>query len=116
MKSFELLRERAIEFYKHIELTWKEREVIQEEKFYENKVPTILFPKEAKVVLKELHCYDNLPNRYIGECQVEYFGDTFVFEVTTKLFENKLTVEQIEVYTPAGDGKGSLHHLLTKRM
>ncbi len=116
MRNFELLKERALELCSHIGLTWEERNVLQGEKLYRDKVPMILFPRGVKLMVEEVHCYEDFPDCYFGECQVEYNGDTFVFEVRTKQEGEKLIVEKIDVHTPAGDGKGGLHYLFTKKV
>lgn len=113
MRDFELLKERALELCCHIGLTWQKRNILQGEELYRDKVPMILFPKGVKIIVEEVHCYKDFPDCYFGECQVEYNEDTFVFEVHTKQEGEKLIVEKVDVYTPAGDGKGGLHYLFT---
>lgn len=116
MKKFNQLRIRAFELYQHTGLTWYQHDLLLLPELHEEKVPHFTFSTNVWVMVDEVHCYDNLPSCYVRECQVEYHGDVFIFEVMAVVEKAQIVVKQIDVYTPAGDGVGGIHHLFSAKL
>lgn len=115
MKDFNQFKIWASKLYQHVGLTWQEHGIALKSELHDENVPQLTFPSGVEIMVNEVHCYANYPGYYIRECQVEYEGKVYTFEVTSKEEQESIVVKRVEVYTPAGDGFGGLHLLLTEK-
>ena len=118
MKDFELLRKKAKALNGKMKTIWTAYDFTERSSNPNKRVPDIEFSVPVKVDLNEVHHskdeYD--VEVYRREYQVQYEGDTFIFELATHLVKGTVKKYFLEVYTPAGDGVGGKYKLFSEKI
>ena len=114
MKDMVVLRKEAEFLNSQLITIWTKYDFTNRSENYERRVPNIEFKVPVKWVLNEVERY---PKGYVRECQIEYNGNTYIFEIITWLAdEHTVQKYHLEIYVPAGDGVGGKNLILSERL
>lgn len=97
-------------------IVWDNYDFSETSNVYAHRVPEICFDADVKVMVNEIHHVQGRSQKYIRECQIEYGKNTYVFELSTHIEEGIVHRFTLDVYTPAGDGKGGLLKLFSENV
>ena len=115
MERFDYLRKRAEFLLEHMRTFWKNYDFSEKSKVNEKRVPEMLFDVEVEVMLNEVrHDKTGYVELYVREKQITFEGDTFIFELTAYIVDRIVQKFYLDVYTPAGDGKGGIVNLISQ--
>ena len=114
MKNIEVLCKEAEFLNSQLITIWTKYDFTNRSDNYERRVPNIEFKVPVKWFLNEVERYCN---RYVRECQIEYNGNTYIFEIATWLAgENSVQKYHLEILVPTGDGVGGKMLILSERL
>lgn len=116
MRNFELLREEAKFLNTHMKTVWQDYDFQEISNNLNRRVPKIEFDVEVKVMLDEVHHYENEVEIYEREYQIEYNGNVYIFEISAHLCNGSVKKFQLDVSTPAGDGVGGKYRLFSEKI
>lgn len=102
---------------RYVRTDWSNYDFTENSSELERRVPQIIFDVEdVKVVLNEVQKNDGNRVGYTRECQVEYLKHTFIYKMIVISKRNGGFDFKLEVYTPAGDGKGGIYKLFSEKL
>ena len=117
MERFEFLKERAEFLVEHLRTDWKNYDFSEKSRIHEKRVPEIYFFVDVEVVMNEVrHEKTGFMEEYVREKQITFEGNTFIFEISAQIADRIVQKFYLDVFTPAGDGKGGIVNLLSQRV
>lgn len=115
MKEKALLVLEAKLLISRMRTVWEDYDFNETSKEYQRRVPDIFIDDDVEVMLNEVQYFpDEYISKYVREYQVKYGDDIFVFELSANIREDIVHRFVLNVYTPAGDGRGGLLRLITQ--
>ena len=112
MRNFRALADVARYLYSNLNAVWDNYDFTETSKLLEQRVPQIKFNVDVTVMVDDV--YHNIRDKveeFVRMQQIKYNGETYIFAITTHLNDGMVERYSVNIYTPAGDGKGGYYRL-----
>lgn len=106
MMSEETMKREAQYLLSKMSTFWGEYDFGETSEVADHRVPKLVFDADVKIMCDEVELVHYPHDKYIREVQLEYNGTTYIIAISSHIFCGVVNSYWIEVYTPAGDGKG----------
>ena len=103
----------------HVRTVWDNYDMSEESDVMERRVPKLKFDDDIefeKMMEEVTHIKDLDREQYIREFQIKFNGNVYIFELSAHIVGRKVVGYFMEVYTPAGDGKGGKLFLFSEKI
>lgn len=113
MRNVEKLVDVAKYLYGHVSTVWDNYDFTEKSINCERRVPELSFDVDVKLMKDEVYHkdIDLSDEKYVRVKHIKYQEDVYIFVVTTWLQHGVVSRYSLEIYTPAGDGKGGIYRL-----
>ena len=106
MMSLGVMKKEAQYLLSRMSTFWGDYDFGETSTVADSRVPKLRFDADVTIVRDEVELVNYPHDKYIREVQLIYNGTTYIFEISSHIFCGVVNSYWIEVYTPAGDGKG----------
>lgn len=117
MRNVEKLVDVAKYLYSHVSTIWDNYDFTEKSVNYEHRVPEFSFDVSVEFMKDEVyHNQVSLHDeKYARVKHIKYQEEVYIFVVTTWLHAGVVSRYSMEIFTPAGDGKGGYYRLYDVR-
>ncbi len=116
MMNESIITRDALYLISKMETIWIDYDFEGTSQSFEAKVPRIRFDADVTIVLDEVELFHCPYANYIREVQLEYNGNTYIFEVLSCVCDGVVNSHMVDISTPAGDGVGGKKYIISQRI
>lgn len=112
MRNFRALADVARYLYSNLNTVWDDYDFTETSPLVEKRVPQLKFNVEVTVMVDDV--YHNTRGKieeFVRMQQIKYKDETYIFAISTHLNAGMVERYSMNIYTPAGDGKGGYYLL-----
>ena len=112
MKNFRALADVARYLYSNLNTVWDNYDFTETSNLLEQRVPQLKFNVDVTVMVDEVyHNVRDMIEEFVRMQQIKYENEVYIFAITTHLNNGMVERYSMNIYTPAGDGKGGYYLL-----
>ncbi|MBR4110318.1 MAG: hypothetical protein IKK43_01335 [Clostridia bacterium] len=112
MRNFRALADVARYLYSNLNTVWDDYDFTETSPLVEKRVPQLKFNVDVTVMVDDVyHNVRGETEEFVRMQQIKYANEVYIFAISTHLNAGTVARYSMNIYTPAGDGKGGYYLL-----